>query len=488
MGPLLNDRLCSVNPGCRQRCSRKSPCLCVLSQVKMNNFLSAITTLLLLAVAALAAQNAQVRVAHASPDAPPVDILVNGSKAVSSLAFTNITGYLSLSAPAMYNFPAVLEGTGTKVFETVEEVKSNTPYTVAAINKVKKIQADVLQDSTKIPADEKCLVRFVHFSPDAPAVNVLSGKSTLFSNVEYKGVTKYTSLDKGKYDLAVQVSSSKKTVLALNGVEFKAGKIYSIFAEGLVADDSLQAVMAEDFVVSNTVDLQGKNLTVSLSKDEVAITFKPTGVSNNDTAGTYVYQFQGIEEIDSKGKPVAVCEFTKPKVTDPVTHKDTISSNVIVTCDKTGAVVTFQNMLYDTSDSGNYTEVTIRKDKKHTGALAISFEAGEYDNRSLYFVFPTEIGVDEDTSEEFYIDAEKQEWNVVNITYQVPTPKKKVVVDPNIGYGHSGETSSSSSSGKKKLLMWIVVAIVGGVIAAVILAAIIITVVRRQRRSSYEEI
>merc|ERR1712054_326754 len=327
MGPLLNDRLCSVNPGCRQRCSRKSPCLCVLSQVKMNNFLSAITTLLLLAVAALAAQNAQVRVAHASPDAPPVDILVNGSKAVSSLAFTNITGYLSLSAPAMYNFTAVLEGTGTKVFETVEEVKSNTPYTVAAINKVKKIQADVLQDSTKIPADEKCLVRFVHFSPDAPAVNVLSGKSTLFSNVEYKGVTKYTSLDKGKYDLAVQVSSSKKTVLALNGVEFKAGKIYSIFAEGLVADDSLQAVMAEDF-----------------------------GVSNNDTAGTYVYQFQGIEEIDSKGKPVAVCEFTKPKVTDPVTHKDTISSNVIVTCDKTGAVVTFQNMLYDTSDSGNYTD------------------------------------------------------------------------------------------------------------------------------------
>ena len=113
---------------------------------------------------------------------------------------------------------------------------------------------------------------------------------------------------------------------------------------------------AEDFVVSNTVDLQGKNLTVSLSKDEVAITFKPTGVSNNDTAGTYVYQFQGIEEIDSKGKPVAVCEFTKPKVTDPVTHKDTISSNVIVTCDKTGAVVTFQNMLYDTSDSGNYTD------------------------------------------------------------------------------------------------------------------------------------
>ena len=151
----------------------------------------------------------------------------------------------------------------------------------------------------------------------------------------------------------------------------------------------------------------------------------------------------------------------------------------------------------------NDTKVTIRKDKKHTGALAISFEAGEYDNRSLYFVFPTEIGVDEDTSEEvwpqltspcclkyqqFYIDAEKQEWNVVNITYQVPTPKKKVVVDPNIGYGHSGETSSSSSSGKKKLLMWIVVAIVGGVIAAVILAAIIITVVRRQRRSSYEEI
>jgi hypothetical protein len=42
--------------------------------------------------------SSQIRVWHLSPDAPAVDVYVNGNKAVSNLAFRSATGYLTLPA------------------------------------------------------------------------------------------------------------------------------------------------------------------------------------------------------------------------------------------------------------------------------------------------------------------------------------------------------------------------------------------------------
>ena len=48
--------------------------------------------LVLAALAGLAlGQGAMVRVAHLSPDAPAVDVLVNGQRAITGLAFKEVT-------------------------------------------------------------------------------------------------------------------------------------------------------------------------------------------------------------------------------------------------------------------------------------------------------------------------------------------------------------------------------------------------------------
>ena len=50
--------------------------------------------LVLAALAGLAlGQGAMVRVAHLSPDAPAVDVLVNGQRAITGLAFKEVTPF-----------------------------------------------------------------------------------------------------------------------------------------------------------------------------------------------------------------------------------------------------------------------------------------------------------------------------------------------------------------------------------------------------------
>jgi hypothetical protein len=43
-------------------------------------------------------EQARIRVVHASPDAPNVDVWVNGAVAVSNLAFNDATDYIALPA------------------------------------------------------------------------------------------------------------------------------------------------------------------------------------------------------------------------------------------------------------------------------------------------------------------------------------------------------------------------------------------------------
>ncbi|MDQ5809677.1 MAG: DUF4397 domain-containing protein, partial [Actinomycetota bacterium] len=60
----------------------------------------AVLVALALAAPALAqgAGEAQVRVAHLAPDAPNVDVYVNGDPVLTDVAYTTVSGYLSLPA------------------------------------------------------------------------------------------------------------------------------------------------------------------------------------------------------------------------------------------------------------------------------------------------------------------------------------------------------------------------------------------------------
>lgn len=71
--------------------------------------------------------------------------------------------------------------------------------------------------------------------PGAPAVDIaLKGGKVLVSGLSYENASHYLRLKPGKYDLEVRVAGTPNVVLNLPGVEVDAGKIYQVYAVGIV--------------------------------------------------------------------------------------------------------------------------------------------------------------------------------------------------------------------------------------------------------------
>jgi len=193
---------------------------------------------------------AKVLIVHASPDAPGVDIVVdNGPVAVSNLEFPDNTGYVQLPSGAR-NVKVNVYNTSTTVINADLNLDPNANYSVFAVNAVTSIEPLVLVDDLTAPAAGKSHVRFVHLSPDAPAVDIAvsNGGPVVFGEVEFKGSQGFTPLDAGTYNLEVRLAGTSTVVLPLGDITLQAGKIYTVFAKGFVSGSGGQALGAEIIV------------------------------------------------------------------------------------------------------------------------------------------------------------------------------------------------------------------------------------------------
>ncbi|MFN4073603.1 MAG: DUF4397 domain-containing protein [Thermus sp.] len=214
----------------------------------MKRFLSVVA--LALAVGSLGlAQGAMVRVAHLSPDAPAVDVLVNGQRAITNLAFKEITPYIPLPA-ARVRVQVVPTGQDAPVVIDAElDLREGIYYTVAATGFLASIRPQVYTDALAglFPRAGFTRVRVVHTSPDAPAVDVaVKGGPVLFQNLPFPRASQYLVVAAGTYDLEVRVAGTTTVALELPGVTLESGKTYTVFAVGSVRDGTLTVVPVVD--------------------------------------------------------------------------------------------------------------------------------------------------------------------------------------------------------------------------------------------------
>lgn len=192
-------------------------------------------------------QKAQVRVAHLSPDAPNVDVRVDGTKVLSDVPFRAVSDYLELAAGSHRILVTQVNTTTPAVIDANVSVEGGKSYTVAATGLVAGIQALVLVDD-RSPASGQAKVRFVHASPDAPAVDVaVRNGSILFPNVAFRGFLGYGSVPPGTYDLDVRLAGRSDVALPVDGVSLQAGRNYTVFAVGRNANNSLAALAVVDY-------------------------------------------------------------------------------------------------------------------------------------------------------------------------------------------------------------------------------------------------
>lgn len=178
--------------------------------------------------------NAQVRVIHASPDAPAVDVYVDDDQVLTNVPFFTASDYLDLPA-GTYRLRVTPTGSDLEsaVIDANATVAAGNAYTVAATGLVANIQPTIIADDNSAPASGQAKVRVHHFSPDAPAVDVkLADGTTLISNLAFTESSDYLEVDAGSYDLQVTPDGANDVVIDLSGTRLEAGKIYDVFATG----------------------------------------------------------------------------------------------------------------------------------------------------------------------------------------------------------------------------------------------------------------
>ncbi len=223
-----------------------------MKRITLVSILSLVLALVL-AIPTLAATGPRVRVVHASPDAPAVDVWVDGAVAFEGAPFKGITPYATLTE-GMHNFQVVPSGaTEPVVIEADLDLQMDQDYTVVAVGQLENIEPLVLADNNAPPAEGKAHVRFVHASPNAPEVDiaVADGGPVLFGNVEFKEASDYLPVDAGTYDLEARLAGTEDVALSVPGVVLEEGTVYTIFAMGLVGEDpALTAVASVDATAS----------------------------------------------------------------------------------------------------------------------------------------------------------------------------------------------------------------------------------------------
>lgn len=183
---------------------------------------------------------AKLRVAHASPDAPAVDVLVDGAVAVSDLAFREVTPYLEVPAGS-YEVAVNVAGTDTTVFGPVTLDLAAEDYTAVARGEVTSDDTDftvsVFEDTNGANlAEDEARVRAVHAAPDAPAVDVTvaDGALTLFDGLAYGESGGYVVVPAGSYTVEIRPDRADDDgpVVYEAEVSLEGGSTYTAFAEG----------------------------------------------------------------------------------------------------------------------------------------------------------------------------------------------------------------------------------------------------------------
>ncbi|AFZ68560.1 DUF4397 domain-containing protein [Deinococcus peraridilitoris] len=227
--------------------------------------LSALALTATLAATQVSAQMASgndafVRVVHASPDAPAVDVYVDGMRTVAGAAFKAATPYGEVPAGKHKVMVTAAGDKNTVVFQADVDLKAGTYYTVAAVGQLANIKPKIFTTTGLNKDKAKAEVNVYHLSPNGPRVQTLAADlnnaALLKNGIAYGNKETLMVNPMGVNLNVVPFGKMEPVVKNLSGISVAGGKSYSVFAVGLVGANGTQGfdlVAVEDKVVMGSM-------------------------------------------------------------------------------------------------------------------------------------------------------------------------------------------------------------------------------------------
>jgi hypothetical protein len=228
----------------------------VLSVLGLGTLASGVAVASATAASAAAAHHSTtgwIRLAHLSPNTPPVDVYLysfGNSHAMIVLhhvAYGTVSPYEKVKAG---EYTVAMRGAGAKpssqpVLSTSVQITTGGAFTVAGMGPAKGLRLQVLRDRLTTPPD-KSLVRVIQASLRYQKITVMANHRTLAKQLNFAHVTSYVSTPPGSFDVHVAGMGGKGAA----DIALAAGTIHTL----VVLDSSghnLQIANLEDAAGSN---------------------------------------------------------------------------------------------------------------------------------------------------------------------------------------------------------------------------------------------
>ncbi len=197
---------------------------------------------------------AHVRFINLLPDYPSnVNYSVDGIRYFSNVSYKTVSAYFRLYANN-HTFAIRPVGSTTIVAQMQETLTAGSYYTLVVSGKQSDVRIGLYGDSPSQTAG-KVVVRFCHFAPEVPGVDVAtpSGQPVFFTNISFTQCSNYATIDPGTYDLALwntgqESAGSANDLFEARGVAVTAGTVNTIIGTGGEGSNPVTAIPVLDAV------------------------------------------------------------------------------------------------------------------------------------------------------------------------------------------------------------------------------------------------
>ncbi len=204
-------------------------------------------------------ENASIRFVHGSPDAPNVDVWVDGAVYAKDVAHGTATDYMSFPS-GKHQIQIVPTGAGVEsaVLDETVDMDKGGAYIFAAAGLLNDLKAKTYQVDLDNLDTGDARVRLIHLSPDAGNVDLyVTGGDKWFDDVDFPNASDYKGIDAQSYDLEVRAHDSDTVALAIPGFDAQEGRAYDIVVLGQASDKSLESLTLVTRVSPSCGDVLG---------------------------------------------------------------------------------------------------------------------------------------------------------------------------------------------------------------------------------------
>src|SRR5829696_2139134 len=232
--------------------------------------------------------DACVRLVHAAPDAPPVDIYLNDAQISQTLEFGTATEYVL--APSGADRGIRVTATGTPVEEAIIDTgldfDPGQAYELLVTGAGDDLEATITGTDLRPVAQGQARLRVINAAPDAGAfdVGIEGSEENLFEGIDFRDATDYLVVDAGEYALEVRPGGEDMTVALQSDATLKEGVTYDLVALGRPDDQTLTLLALMAPVAIQTGDVA----TPEAAADDAAIaeTVVPAAIDDIEASPT----------------------------------------------------------------------------------------------------------------------------------------------------------------------------------------------------------